>query len=257
MLRFAVVVSFFLLLLAPAKANDFMELSGANRSIDKAIDGLQAVVDRARAAAFALEAQANNDAKERLADIDTIVRQANADLMKLENATAEDINRIAAIYFDRLDALAGQTMIRLKELVDQAECAARKTIDESLREVIGTSILALHNDILTITPPVMYEGERQCRWLGLFNCGPVTKDFVIRNPFGATYLEIRDYLEGRLTKGATDKTPMRSIVRTYTLTADLARRTACYEVADADTYYKQFELYSSKARPWKVVFDQM
>jgi hypothetical protein len=215
--------------------------------------GVQRVLDSARDAAFALEGIADKDAEARLKQIDAIVHSATAEFRALENITAADVDRIAKKYVIQLSSLEKDIISDLTMLVDQTECAVRRAIDVSLRETLGTSILFLANKRLTITPPVMYIGEQSCL-IGSINCGPLTKDFVIRDPFEKTYEDIRTYLEARLNSDAREDTPIRSIVSTYTLIADLARRTTCYTIADKDVYLADFMTYNNKARTWKQFF---
>jgi len=231
-------------------APDFMELSGANSSIDKAIEGLQSLIEQARNAAFAIEAQTNKDVKDRLDQINSIIRDAISDLKSAEDKTAEDIDRIAGKYILQISGLEAQFTRDLSGIIDQATCAVDKSLNDSLRDALGGLGRALNSNSLEITPPIMYPGEQSCSWLR--RCGPVTRTFKIREPFSATFVEVRDYLNQRLETMSRDDTPIASVLVSYSMIANLAKRAGCHTNEFA-AYTEVYIEYINKVRLWQRV----
>ena len=98
-------ILFFCLLLTlqqvPAvHASDFSEILGVNHSIDKAAADMQLLLNQARESASALELQANRDGKERIKDIDNLVKSAIDDIKKVEDKSKRDIDNILSKYTD-------------------------------------------------------------------------------------------------------------------------------------------------------------
>lgn len=257
--RVLLCAAFLILSPCSALAGDFMDWTGANSSIDRIIAALQAAVDRARDAGFALEAQANEYGKQRLAQVDDIVQRAVIDLRSLVKMTENDVDTIAQKYVAQLVGLEEKIMADLSQRIREVECVLQKSLEDSLKQAIGDSIIFRHNKEFTIAPPVLFVGEQaDCLFGRWRDCGPLTKTFKIINQqqFDATYKQMRDYLEQRLLR-ATDETPLTSVVRTYTLIADLAWRTTCFVQTDKADYYAEYHKYTNKARLWKNYFKQL
>jgi hypothetical protein len=92
-------------LVSCASARDFMDILGVNSSIDKAADQMQALIDHAREAAFALEFQTNKNATERIDQINKVILDAIKDIRAAEAKTQADI-----------DAMLGKYLMEFKSL---------------------------------------------------------------------------------------------------------------------------------------------
>jgi hypothetical protein len=236
---------------AHARAPDFLELLGVNNSIDKGIDGLQSVVDRARGAALAIEGQANEHAEARLNQINDVIHSAILDIKSVENKTAADIDQMVAKYMIVFSNLEAQFTQHLEELIDKITCAADVTLTESLKDALGGVGRVLNVSSIEITSPVMYSHEEYCPVIGA--CRPLTKIFAIREPFSATFTEVRDYLlHERLDKLSRDDTPIASILNSYLLIANLAKRAGCH-TGELAAYTEVYIDYINKVQLWQRV----
>jgi hypothetical protein len=245
----------------PSKSHSasLTDLLGVNDSIDKSVHGAQAVVDRAREAALAIEAQTNHDATDRLNQVDAIVEKAVAEVKALlaqAFANADQlvarVNGVLASRIADISSLEKQFMADLAKLIDDAQCAVDHTAQEALKDALGDIGKWLGANRIEITPPVMFVGERKALCVpALQNC-EISREFKVKTPFSATYEEISDYLIGRLD-GARDDTPIKSIVNTYQYIAELAKRTGCFLPGSKSTYDEDFAFYIAKARQWRIV----
>jgi len=119
----------FLAFSIPAKASDFMDLIGVNKSIDRSIAGLQSAVDRARDAGFALEAQADKYGQKRLAQVDEIVQRAMADFRRLVQVSFDQVDAIAQKYILQLMSLEKAIMTDLSAKIQELECAVNRSLE--------------------------------------------------------------------------------------------------------------------------------
>ena len=240
-------------------AASLTDLLGVNQSIDKAVLGMQAIVDQARDAAFAIEAQTNKDVTDRLNQVDAIVEKTISEVKALEAQTFADadalvasVNALILNELAQVSALEKKFVSDLALLIDQAECKVDLSVNEALKDALGGVGKFLGTNRIEVTPPVMYAGERKSLCVpGLQNC-EISRTFALKTPFSATYFEIRDYLIGRLD-GARDDTPIESVVSTYQYIAELAKRTGCFMRGSESTYDEDFVFYITKARQWQIV----
>jgi hypothetical protein len=260
MARAFVVLLSLMAIFASSSSNAALpDLLGLTKSIDEAINRMQAVVDQARDAALAIEAQTNKDVTDRLNKIEAIVDKTTSEIKALEakgftdaNELVEHVNAVLAYRIKDVSYLETQFKNDLAEIIYKTECAFDKTLDGNLKDALGKigSLLGSHQ--ILITPPVMYEGEHKTFCLPvLFDCR-ITQSFPIRTPFAETYGEIRAYFLARLG-GARNDTPIESIVRTYEYIGVLAKRTGCFTPGNQDAYNDAFIYYSHMARQWKLV----
>lgn len=84
---------------------------------------------------------------------------------------------------------------------------------------------------IRVFPPALYPGEREGYYCILGYCATdydVYQDFHIKAPnFSATYDDIKKYLLDRLENMRLD-TPVDSLIITYSILSELARRTICF-----------------------------
>jgi hypothetical protein len=227
----------------------------AIKGVDRAFDRAQGLIDSIRSTLFALEQQANNDAKARLEQLDEIVKSALREVSELERKTVEDVDAILAKYTHKLQVLIDDTTAKLAALIEQAECAGKTVIEVSLREVLQETIpLASGSGIVIVAPP-MYQGETVCRFFNA-GCRPPTKEFPV-NPiqYHQTYDAIRKYLiDERLNTQGQDDTPVSSIVNSYATVANLARLTACFEKGSSKAFVEDYVEYVNKVQIWIRLF---
>ena len=211
-----VLTVFFVL---PRAANAALsDLLGVNKSIDDAVNGMQAVVDTARDAALAIEAQTNQDVTNRLQQVDGVIAKTVSEVKELETKGITDskelidkVNAAIAARINDVSSLENKFKLDLADLIYKAECAGDKTLNGNLKDALGSVGRLLGTNEILITPPVMYAGESKSICVpALFDCR-ITTSFPIRTPFSETYIDIRDYLLNRLN-GAREDTPIESIV---------------------------------------------
>jgi hypothetical protein len=244
---------------AGANAASLTDLLGINDSIDRTIHGMQAIVDQARDAALAIEAQTNQDVTARLSQINAIIDKTVVDVKAIESRIFADTNQLViqvnALLSDRLSdigSLEKQFVNDLAVMIDKAECAVDLSLSQALKDALGGIGKFLGSNRIEITPPIMYAGEHTDFCVSAIQNCEISRIFTIKTPFSTTYFEIRDYFIGRLN-GVRDDTPIQSIVTTYQYLAALAKRTGCFMRGSETSYDEEFIYYISKARQWNIV----
>jgi hypothetical protein len=252
-------ILFVILSCGGTRAATLTELIGIDPAIDKTISGMQGLVDQARAAAFAIEGQTNQDLENRLSQINGIVEQTVTDVRELETKTFVDVNDLVAHVNAALQAriaqistLEQQFMGDVIKAINTAECAVDHTVNQSLQDALGHIGKLIGASEIEISPPRMYAGEQRNLCIAGFESCDISKTFKIKTPFSQTYLDIRDYLIGRLN-GSRDDTPIESIVDTYQYLAELAKRVGCFEPGSAATYDEIYSGYLNNATEWRLV----
>ena len=231
--------------------SDLMGLLGINDSIDRTIDGLQSLIDRAREAGFALEAQADNIARQRLEQVDKIVQDAISEVNRLEKRTAEDVTRILDKTTKEVNTLEQRIMSDLGQLIEKASCAGDMLLTDNLRDALGRLGVLFGTHTIEISPPVLFVGEQSC-WFFCWRVKPLKKEFTIDPGFEATYSEIERYLLGRLDSLRND-TPVSSVLRTYSLLAKMANRATCLSPRK-QAYNEKYVRYMYMIKQWEMVF---
>jgi len=226
----------------------------AGDTISKAMDQGRETVDRARDAALAIEAQTNEDVTDRLNQVQAIADEQQAKLAALEYQTFSDANQLQSRTVEILDdqqtklnSLERKFMNDLSARIRQFECSSDKILQEQLKDALGKIGVFFGSNEISITPPVLYDGEHtRCK---IFWSCRIVKVFPVRTPFAESYKEIKGYLEGRLQEVRED-TSAESVIETYSLIADFAKRTACFTEANNQTYEREFVKYSTVVRHW-------
>ncbi|MGR9503667.1 hypothetical protein ACU8MW_08115 [Rhizobium leguminosarum] len=242
---------------APTYAS-VLGLLGVDSTVDHAFDRMQGAIDKAKGAALAIEAQTNEDATARLAQIQSIADETVRKVSDLEKQSFKD----AADFSDHLDALVDgelkkvdlletQFMNELSHKIREVECTADRVLNAQLKDALGGlgAILGTHE--IALTPAILYPDEHRRCGLYYAKCR-LTATFPVREPFTETYKEIKAYLEDRMSNLRED-TPASSVVDTYALIADLAKRTTCFTQANDLKYEAEFAHYNSLVRQWNEV----
>ena len=192
------------LLPVPAHA-DFMDLLGVNDSIDKEVDGLMAVVDRAREAALVVEDKANSHAKERLEQVDKTVKDAEQQLFALEHQTYKDTDELTAAVNAKIEerikqfaSLEDKFVHDVDAAIEKAECTADIVANRDVKDLLGRVGAMIGLSTIRVYPPVLYTGERRSYCISS-DCS-VYQDFAIKEPFDSTYREIEAYMLDRMTR---------------------------------------------------------
>jgi uncharacterized protein YciI len=245
--------------LTPTPAQSFVGPAiAAGLGVDAAVDKFGGLVDRARDAAMAIEKQTNEDVKARLDQVDQIVDDTMSQIVALQKQTALDANQLAT----RAEAiLAKQTkevanledkfMRDLSKIIREVQCSTDRILQEQLKDTIGTFGPILGTNTITITPPVLIEGETmRCR---LFQKCRVQKSFRIATPFTETYREVKKYLIEERIRKMGPNSPVESVIDTYSLIADFAKRTTCFTTANDMTFEAEYVTYAKKVREWNAV----
>ncbi|MHC2621534.1 Holliday junction resolvasome RuvABC endonuclease subunit [Bradyrhizobium huanghuaihaiense] len=253
--------AFWLLPFVGIPTNASADLLGivAGRTIDHAMDRADQIVDRARQAALAIEAQTNTDVSNRLKQVQEIANDAQKQIFALEQQTFADMNaltnKIDAILREhekQADALEHSFMNDLSKKIREVQCATDVILQQQLKDALGKIGVAFGANEITITPPVLYEGEHSSCGLLLLRSCRVSQTFTIYTPFTETYKEIKIYLEKRLSAVRED-TPVASVIDMNALIADMAKRTTCFTMANDETYEGEFVKYSALVRRWNTV----
>ncbi|MCP3462140.1 hypothetical protein [Bradyrhizobium sp. CCGUVB23] len=228
---------------------DLPGIFGINESVDHAADRAQGLIDRAHDVMFALEQQTNNDAKERLDQLNGMIADFLQKVDALEEKTSQNLLALLTQFTIKVQQLIDSATQKLSQLIDQAQCAGQKVFEVALRDVLQQ--LPFTKNDLTIVAPVLYAGE--CT--GFFSCNPITKTFrVYPTQFYDTYNEIRKYLIEERLEHARDDTPISSFVETYGTVANVARMTACFDDANRDRYLSDYVKFANEAGVWKRLF---
>jgi gas vesicle protein len=232
-----------------AEARDFMDVIGVNSSIDHATDQMQALLDHAREAAFALELQTNNHAKERIEQIDKVVQDAIHDIQSVEDKTQADIDRILSKQLRALKSLETDTFAELSDTIEKAECAADKTANVYVQDMLGSFGRLIDTNTFELEAPPMFAGEQDC---GIIRCDNVKKTFKINSAdFAVTYRDLRQYLLDRLNS-SRDDTPISSVLRSYYIIANTAKRAGCLTNLHQE-YASEAAPYMAAIKTWEDV----
>jgi hypothetical protein len=236
---------------AHAQIIDLPKIFGVSHAVDEGVDRFNDAVERARSAAFALEYQTNTDVKTRLDQIQEITDHTTDRVEKLEAKTSADIERILKEETARLVDLETKTMVDIDTEIRKVECSANLIVNQSIPDLLGSVGKLIGANQIEITAPVLYEGETQPFFCGNDKC-KMTKTFPITTPFSSTYRDIRTYLLDRLDS-ARDDTPRYTLVVTYSVLAQFAKRTSCFFPGTEKDYVDDYEYYVNKAKQWDIV----
>lgn len=249
---FGTAASFFLLLFLTvqptgAQVGAVVGAIGGSVLVDEAGDELRETVDHARAAASALLGQADDIAKRRLEQIDGILEETVGGLIGKSEDAALAI--LAQANKDIL-ALEKEILSDVARVIWEVECAGRRVVIEDvgtalggLGEVLGTNQIRLTPPKRVLETPSWFQG---CLWW----CeDPYLVE--ITEPFGQTYIQVRDLMEGAIAaEHISDDTPAHQIVGTYEYLSSFAKKTSCFYQGSEDRYNREYVNYREKARKW-------
>ena len=239
--RLSVAALTALLLSHAAQASVFGFLGG-DEAIDLAAQRANESLDKAKAAASALLAESNGDIKDRINQVDQIQKQAFDNITNLKNGTVADIVRILDDATQKANALEKVTFSDLNATIRTVECKGKVFAVEDIGNALGKfgRVLGFHEIIVTL-PLVEHQ-----------SFGRTTDEhtFEIRQPFGQTYIEIRDYLLANVGR-STDANSAHQIVGTYEYIASLATSTTCFYQGATGIYDQEFSAYKDKAKKWR------
>ncbi|MBX5216471.1 hypothetical protein HJC05_19985 [Rhizobium sp. NLR9a] len=226
--------------------------------IGQAVDKFGGLVDRARDAALAVEGQTNEHVKERLEQVDKIVSDTVSKINALEKQASLDaqarIDQINAVLKEetvRINDLEEKFMADVSKKIREVQCTSDVVMQEQMKDLLGRLGVFLGTNTLIVTPAVLFEGETE-RCYVLSKCR-VQKSFQIYTPFSQTYGEVKDYLLKERIGKMDGRTPVESVVDTYSLIADLAKRATCHTEANNMTYENEYVNYSSMVRQWNSI----
>lgn len=227
-------------------------LLGIEQSIGAAGAELRTSILAAEEALRRIGSEYNRDVKDRLDQVDGIVSTALEKIDTLRRAGTLDatqllerVNQILARAAADANTLEKTIIKDLSDLIYEAECAAHRTIQETVPETFGGIAWLLGGNRIVITPPVLYEGEKQrfcvrdCR---------IQEEFEITKPYAGTYFAVRNYMLGRLEK-MPDDGPMNTVVSTYEFLSAFARRAACF-TPGSERFIDQHLQFQAIAAAW-------
>lgn len=195
-----------------------------NRDVKDRLDQVDGIVSTALDKIDALRREGTLDATRLLDRVDQILARAAADALKLEQTIKQD----------------------LSALIFEAECAANRTIQETVPETFGGIAWILGGNRIVITPPVLYEGEKRRFCVG--DCR-IQKTFEITKPYADTYFAVRNYMLERLEQ-MPDDGPVNTVVSTYEFLSAFARRAACFVPRSETRFIAQHLRFQTIAAAW-------
>ncbi len=235
-----------------AQIVDVPKIVGVDHTVDQAFDRLNESIDRAQGVANAI----NQDAKDRLDQIDKIKEETLDRLQAIETKSVGDLNKLYKDALndatDRIGKLEKKFTEDLQALIDSTVCGASLILNQSAIEALGSFGKLIGTNQVEIKAPLLYDGETQWFFCKDDGC-KLTKTIDIQTEFFSnTYHDIRSYLLRRL-EFAREDTPRYAIVSTYTVIAELAKRTVCFTKGAATDYVDDYAFYINKAKVWDIV----
>jgi hypothetical protein len=211
----------------------------------------QKAIDSARAAGYALLDRANDIGKQRLDQVNVIAQTAIDSLVgKSEEAAIAILDDATK----KLNALRGDIVTDINNIIWNVECGARVYTIQDLNELLGgLGRLAGTNEIELTLPKLRGPSKPwYCPWCK----DPNVVIVKIKEPFGATYVEVRDLMESAIAdENIKEDTPAYYIVGTYEYLSTFARKTSCFYRNVSDEYNLYYIKYRDKAKQWRNVVD--
>lgn len=233
-----------------AQVEAAITIVGGSYVVDKAGKEFRESVDHAHAAASSLLGQADEIAKKRLEQIDEI---ANRTINDMIGKGQEAATKILADATKKVNELEKQIMADVKQIIWEAECSGRRlTIGDlgtalgGLGHTFGTNQIRLTPPVRVLQTPLWYSG---CFW---WCRDPYVVD--VTEPFGKTYVAVKDLMEGAITSDhVNDNTPADNLVGTYEYLSSLAKRSSCFYQGSEDRYNREFVYYQNQAKQWNNI----
>lgn len=229
-----------------------MDMVGVSDTISDAGREIRQSIDAAKAAAAYLIERGDAAAKARLEQIDQIQKNAFANANALLAESEEAALRVLKEAASEISTLEKQIFADLNATIWNVECGARRLVGQDLSEALGGFGDMLGTHQIRISTPVPREPEWYCSFMPFCRVGdPV---FEIKEPFGDTYIAIRDFMIGSVGTISQDGAA-HTIVGTYEYLSTLAKRTSCYYEGASDIYIHEFIKYRDMARAWRAVLN--
>ncbi len=217
--------------------------------IDRAGKEARDSIDHAREAGEALLERANEMGKQRLEQVDGILKNTVGGLI---GQTEEATLRILVQAKKDADAVREATVADLKGVIWQAECSGRQLLLSDLKNTLGGLGTLLSTHEIRLSPPIP-EAEKRAWYCWL----PWTCDdpnvIRIKEPFGDTYIAVREKIEGSIAKeNVKETTPAHRIVGSYEYLSAFALKTSCFYPGSSDNWNREYLNYREKARRWRT-----
>ena len=219
---------------------------GGGEAIDHAAQKADESLDKARAIGSALLAESNDAAKARLDQVDQIQRQALDRIVDLKNSSVADVVRILDDATQKANTLEQAISADLDAKIRAIECGGRVFVNQDVKNALGKFGRLIGLEQIVISLPL--REKKDLVW---------TTDehaFTIKEPFGQTYIDIRDYLLANVGQ-SSESNSAHQVVATYEYIASLAARTTCFYQGSTEVYNQEFINYRDKAKRWRDLLD--
>jgi len=223
---------------------------GGSILLDKAGKEVRDSIDAAREAGLALLDRANEVGRQRLDQIDAILKNTVGGLL---GQTEESALKVLAQAKKDIDAVRESIFSDLKSVIWQAECAGKRFVLSDLQEALGGLGSILNTHQIRLSPPISIVEQRAwyCRlwwWCDDPNI------IEIKEPFGDTYILVRDRMETFISsQNIQETTPAHRIVGTYEYLSAFALKTSCFYPGSSDAWNRESIKYREMAHKWRQV----
>jgi hypothetical protein len=238
-LKFLFILA-FLFSIATAGESCARDVLGLNKLSTQTMDRLQDSIDKARESGVALSHLINQQARDRLDQVNKIVQDA----IKGISAEIDHADALAEKYIEQLRGLAAEFNRQITEHIERVFCNIAITVEQRLSQALGSVGRLLGTHTIEIISPILYPGEKT-----LFG-STVTKEFRIGSSFYYTFAEIERYLIVERLGQSRDDTPISSMVISYQMLANLASRGGCLD-NDRSGYATRYARYMNLVAMWK------
>ena len=223
---------------------------GGSAILDQAGREFRETIDHARSAADALLGRADEIAKNRLNQIDQILKNTVGGLIGQTEEAALTLIREAT---KEAAALEKEIYSDLLRVVWETECAGRRLIVGDANTTLGGLGDFLGTGQIRLSPyqrvlPDLKPWKLEC----LFDCDPYVVD--VKEPFGQTYKSVKNLMEQSIAEDLiSDETPAEFIVGTYEYLSSFALKTSCFYSGSEDRYNREFVKYRELAKQWNSI----
>lgn len=236
---------------AAAQVSAAIALVGGSVLVDKAGDELSDTVNQAQAAALAVLDKANELGRQRLEQIDGILKKTVGDLIGQSEQSAIKVLSEAT---KQVKDLRDQTIADLKQVIWEAECAGKRTLVQDLGQALGGLGVLLKTHQIRLEPPFKVNAEPSFYDLCFWCKDPYTVN--VMEPFDRTYVAVRDMMESFISpENITEDTATHSLVGTWEYMSTLALKTSCFYQGSSDVWNREYLNYRERARRWRNVVD--
>lgn len=248
-MRAAIILAFLVAICIFDADAQVLSTIGGSVLIDKAGDELRGSIDHAREAGDELLERANELGRQRLDQIDKILKVTVGDLI---GQTEQSSLKILAQAKKDIDAIQESTFVQLNGLIWQSECASKRVVLTDTKEALGKLGTVFGTHQIRLYPPIPVKDNRPWYCTNWWCDDPNIVE--IKEPFGETYIEIRDKIEESIaSKNITESTPVHSIVGSYEYLSAFALKTSCFYPGSSGIWNKEYVMYKEMAQRWRRV----